>query len=85
MPFKSSATPNPNAIKFTFTAPLFKKRIEVKKGDTPDSELLAQLIAVEGVDSLFGINDFITVNKVSSSQWDDLLPLIQKLLENDQR
>ncbi|WP_332237545.1 NifU N-terminal domain-containing protein [Sporolactobacillus sp. KGMB 08714] len=82
MQFKASATPNPNAIKFTFTVPLFKQRIEVKKGSAPNNGLLAQLFAIEGVDGLFAVNDFITVNKAPSSQWDDLLPSIRQALEN---
>lgn len=81
MHFTPTATPNPNALKFTSETRLFERRIEIKKGSVSDSELLTRLLAIDGVDSLFGINDFITVNKVPSAQWDDVLPQVEAVLD----
>ncbi|RYM01778.1 scaffolding protein [Sporolactobacillus sp. THM7-7] len=72
-------TPNPNAMKFTFDVQRFDSRIEVKNGEATGSPLLDRLLAVEGVDNLFGYRNFLTVNKTESASWDELLPKIREV------
>lgn len=78
---KAESTPNPNAIKFTATQPLFKGSTSLKKRDETDHPLAAALLSIEGVDTIFGINDFVTVNKTMDANWDDLMPHIQKAFD----
>lgn len=76
-----TSTPNPNAMKFTAEKPLFHDRIEVTKDTVPTSPLLKALIEIDGVESLFGYHDFITVCKLSHVLWEQLLPQIESILD----
>ncbi|PWA10036.1 scaffolding protein [Pueribacillus theae] len=82
---KVEQTPNPNALKFTANKTIFEgtKSYSYKKGDTPDHPLAAALIQIEGVDNVFGYQDFITVNKTFEADWDTVLPQIEKVFENE--
>ncbi|BBN98451.1 NifU N-terminal domain-containing protein [Sporolactobacillus terrae] len=80
MHFTASSTPNPNAMKFTADQPLFTDRIEIIKSDTPASPILNGLIRTEGIVSLFGYHNFLTVCKTPDIAWDELLPQIENLL-----
>ncbi|RYL95608.1 scaffolding protein [Sporolactobacillus sp. THM7-4] len=79
MHIRPDATPNPNAMKFTMDTPMFDRRIEVKKGETIESPLLGQLLAIEDIDNLFAYHDFITINKIPSAQWEHLIPEIKNV------
>lgn len=78
---QATATPNPNAVKFTANKPLFEATVSLKQGDDTDHPLAKALLAIDGVDNIFGINDFVTVNKKPEVNWDDLMPGIQKAFE----
>lgn len=78
---KMDHTPNPNAMKFTADTQLFKDRLIAQKGDTVDHALATELLAIDGVDNIFGYDDFVTVNKTFDASWDDLLPQIEAIFE----
>jgi hypothetical protein len=78
---KAESTPNPNAIKFTATQKLFEGSTSLKQGDETDHPLATALLSIDGVDNIFGINDFVTVNKTMDANWDDLMPHIQKAFD----
>jgi len=75
-------TPNPNAMKFTSARKLFDGRVIAKKGDDVQSALVKELLDLEGVDNIFGYEDFITVNKTFDADWNDLLPKIEAVFNN---
>ncbi|MFA9555868.1 NifU N-terminal domain-containing protein [Evansella sp. AB-rgal1] len=77
---RAEATPNPNAMKFTASDILFEGTgsASFKKGDEPDHPLAKNLLAIEGVDNIFGYQDFVTVNKEPDVEWNDLLPKIEE-------
>lgn len=77
---RAEATPNPNAMKFTASDILFEGTgsASFKKGDEPDHPLAKNLLAIEGVDNIFGYQDFVTVNKEPAVEWNDLLPKIEE-------
>ncbi|MDQ0257992.1 hypothetical protein J2S74_005455 [Evansella vedderi] len=77
---RAEATPNPNAMKFTASEVLFEGTgsASFKKGDNPDHPLAKALLAIEGVDNIFGYQDFVTVNKEIDADWDTLLPKIEE-------
>lgn len=81
---KTEQTPNPNALKFTANKTIFEgtKSHSFKQGDEPDHPLAASLLRIEGVDNVFGYQDFITVNKTFDADWEDILPKIEEVFEN---
>lgn len=80
MEIKIDSTPNPNAMKFTSTSgAFFQGRVIHNKGDNPEHPLVKQLLDVEGVDNIFGYEDFITVNKTFSSDWDTIMPQLENI------
>ncbi|TCP29774.1 scaffold Nfu/NifU family protein [Scopulibacillus darangshiensis] len=75
-------TPNPNAIKFTAANKMFDGRLSAKKGDNIGHPLASKLLSLEGVDNIFGYEDFITVNKTFDADWDVLLPQIKEVFND---
>lgn len=80
---RGEATPNPNAMKFTANQVLFEGSgsASFKKTDDVDHPLAKELLALEGVDNIFGFQDFVTVNKEPGAEWDDLLPKVEETFE----
>jgi hypothetical protein len=77
-------TPNPNAGKFT----LNRKVIEGKASrsfynaeDAADHPVASALFELEGVASLFMVDDFITVTKSPETTWDALIPKVEAAIE----
>jgi len=44
--------------------------------------IAAAVIALDGVVSVFGVNDFLTVSKDPASSWDDLIPAVVDAIKN---
>ncbi|QHS21657.1 scaffolding protein [Virgibacillus sp. MSP4-1] len=78
------STPNPNAMKFTAKEAIFSGEgsISVMPGQTSEYEILNELMTLDGVDNVFGYKNFITVNKTFDSEWDQLTPKVEEVLEN---
>ena len=77
-------TPNPNAGKFI--AP--RKVVEGKASrsfyspdDAASDPLAAALFELEGVASIFMVDDFVTVTKTPEAAWDDLVPRVQAVMQ----
>ncbi|ASN06539.1 NifU N-terminal domain-containing protein [Virgibacillus necropolis] len=83
MGVRAEATPNPNAMKFTTDKLIFEgtSSVSVKPGDTSEHEILNDLMQLEGVDNVFGYQNFITVNKQFDAEWDSLSPRVQEVFE----
>ncbi|WLV25535.1 NifU N-terminal domain-containing protein [Aciduricibacillus chroicocephali] len=83
MGVRAEVTPNPNAIKFTTDKLIFQGdgSISVKAGETSEHEILNDLLKIEGVDNVFGYQNFITVNKDFDIEWDQLTPEVEKVFE----
>ncbi|WP_373895675.1 NifU N-terminal domain-containing protein [Virgibacillus natechei] len=77
------ATPNPNALKFTSDKLIFEgtNSIPVMPGDTSEYEIMNELMQLEGVDNVFGYQNFITINKLFGTEWDDLTPKVTEVIE----
>ncbi|QQK78737.1 NifU N-terminal domain-containing protein [Salicibibacter cibi] len=82
MNVQAEPTPNPNAMKFTADQTIFEQSTSLKKGEETEHPFAKKLLVIEGVDNIFGINDFVTVNKTDDANWDDLLPEIEKAFED---
>lgn len=71
-------TPNPNAMKFALSVKVAETgSFSFNSGDQDIAHpIAAAVVALEGVVSVFGVNDFITVSKAADVDWNDLLPRV---------
>ena len=71
-------TPNPNAMKFTLNQTVVETgSFSFNSGDADIAHsIAAAVVALEGVVSVFGVNDFITVSKSDSADWQILVPKV---------
>lgn len=69
-------TPNPNAMKFSLSVSVAETgSFSFEQTDTDIAHpIAAAVVALDGVVSVFGVNDFITVSKTPEASWDSLLP-----------
>ena len=77
-------TPNPNAAKFTVDRTLVEGGGSKPYFDPQAAEqdpLASRLFAIEGVESLLIAEDFITVTKSASADWDALVPQIEETIK----
>ena len=80
---QTEVTPNPNSLKF-----LPEKKVsnsgpyEITKKDNVKNELVRNILSVNGVEGVFLGNDFISVNKNDSIQWDDIKHIVISLIND---
>ena len=79
MPVVISNTPNPNALKFTVGADVGGP-LTYAAGSDPDDPMAAELLAIEGVTSLFATADFITLSKTPDAPWEPIAAAAQDIL-----
>src|SRR5258706_3733222 len=70
-------TPNPDARKFTLDISL-PERLLAKRGDDIEDAFTRALLAVDGVASVFGVNDFVTVTRVAGADWDSIVCAVEE-------
>ena len=78
------ATPNPNAGKFIVNRKVVdgaSSKSFYNADDAVDHPLAAALFELEGVASLFMVDDFITVTKAPEADWGTLIPEVQATIE----
>jgi hypothetical protein len=75
-----SNTPNPNALKFTVGAEVGGPSTYVT-GREVDDPVAADLIAIEGVTSVFMTADFVTLSKTPDASWDEVAERATAILE----
>lgn len=80
MPVSIDNTPNPNALKFTVGAPVGGPSTYVA-GSTVDDPLAADLVAIEGIVSIFMTADFVTLSKTADASWEEIAPQAVTILE----
>ena len=80
MPVVPSATPNPNALKFTVDA-TFESPTAFAAGQPTDDPVAAPLLEIEGVVSVFMSADFVTLSKTPDASWDAIVPDATSVLE----
>lgn len=72
-------TPNPNAGKFTVDRTVVEgksSRSFYNAAQASGDALGEALFAIDGVSSLFMVEDFITVTKTPAVEWDTLTPMV---------
>lgn len=76
-------TPNPNTMKIVLqlSGEDYKPNTYTSvKDDQPD--FINAILELEGIKSIFQAMNFISVDKNSDSNWDDLLPRVTETLEH---
>ena len=81
MPVVPSATPNPNALKFTVTSATFDTPMSFAAGQETDDPVATALLAIPGVTSVFMTADFVTLSKSPDGLWDEISPAARAILE----
>lgn len=84
MGIRVEGTPNPNAMKFTSEKLIFEgtNSYSLMPGNTSEHEILNELMKIDGVDNVFGYQNFVTVNKLFDTEWDGLASKVVDLLES---
>ena len=80
-------TPNPNASKFQFSKAEFATGgfSCASAAEATTSPVAMALFALDGVRSVFAVNDFVTVTKDPAVSWDQLAPAVEAALQTSLR
>ena len=70
-------SPNPNALKFELDVTLPETLNFASAGEAADNAFAAEVFAAPGVLSIFGVNDFVTVNRQPDADWDPIIAAVQ--------
>jgi hypothetical protein len=73
-----SPTPNPNALRFSLDIQLPGTVTASSSAEAGDDPFLGALLAIDGVASVFGTADFVTVTRKPGADWDDIVPEVQQ-------
>jgi hypothetical protein len=77
-------TPNPNAGKFILNRKVVTGSTSQSFYNAEDAAghpLATALFELEGVVSLFMVDDFVTVTKTADASWQELIPVVQAVIE----
>lgn len=80
MPITVSNTPNPNALKFSVGVDVGGPTTHLA-GSEPDDPVAAELLAIDGVTSIFATADFITLSKTPDASWEVIAAAAKDILE----
>ena len=77
-----SATPNPHAVKFTLNRTVATKG-ETYRGDPAvvPSPWAKALLSIPGIVGVYGVNNFISMNKQPDVEWDVIVPAAELALQ----
>ncbi len=70
-------TPNPNALRFSLDTTLGGTISAASAADAEGDPFLEALLAIDGVASVFGTADFVTVTRTAGADWDAIVPAVQ--------
>ena len=74
-------TPNPDATKFTLDTTL-SESFNVTSAEAAAGNPFAEAVFdVDGVTSVFGVNDFVTVNRRPDTDWGPIIAAVQAAAE----
>ena len=73
-----SPTPNPNALRFSLDVTLPGTLSASSAADAGDDPFLGAVLDIDGVASVFGTADFVTVTRKADGDWDQIVPAVQE-------
>lgn len=72
-----STTPNPDAMKFTLDVTLPGMLNASRPDEAPDSPFVAAVLSIDGVASVFGVNDFVTITREPGADWEPIIDAVR--------
>ena len=72
-----SPTPNPNALRFSLDVRIPDTVSASSADEAAGNPFLAALLGIDGVASVFGTADFVTVTRAAGGDWDEIVPAVQ--------
>ena len=80
---QTEVTPNPNSLKFLPGKSVSNiGSFEVTKKEETDSELVRNLLAINGVTGVFLGEDFLSINKKEDMAWEDIKHIVISLIND---
>ena len=80
---QTEITPNPNSLKFLPGKKVSNSgSFEITKKDDINNELVRNLLSVNGVEGIFLGEDFISVNKIDSINWEEIKHIVISLIND---
>ena len=80
---QTEVTPNPNSLKFLPGKTVSNNgSFEVTKKEDTDSELVRNLLSVNGVTGVFLGSDFLSINKSENIDWEDIKHIVISLIND---
>ena len=80
---QTEATPNPNSLKFMPGKNVSNRgSFEVTKKEDTDSELVRNLLSINGVTGIFLGEDFLSINKKEDIVWEDIKHIAISLIND---
>ena len=80
---QTEVTPNPNSLKFLPGKSVSNNgSFEVTKKEETDSELVRNLLSVDGVTGVFLGSDFLSINKSENINWEDIKHIVISLIND---
>jgi len=80
---RQDPTPNPDALKFVLEKQILSTGSRSwRVGDAPDLPLAAQLLAIEGVVSLFFVANVITISKDAYAEWVAIASQVLQIIDH---
>ena len=84
MPLRVTAahpTPNPNAMKYGLDAAICDEPVSFFTPDAGrDHPIARKLFAIDGVESVLLLHDFVTINKTPAAKWKSITPAVKKVI-----
>ncbi|MGH9165690.1 MAG: NifU N-terminal domain-containing protein [Acidimicrobiales bacterium] len=71
-------SPNPNALRFQLDVTLPGTISYASATEAADHPFAAAVFTADGVANLFGVNDFVTVNRTPGADWDPIIAAVQQ-------
>ena len=80
---QTEVTPNPNSLKFLPGKTVSNSgSFEVTKKEETDSELVRNLLSINGVTTVFLGPDFLSINKSEDINWEDIKHIVISLIND---
>ena len=80
---QTEVTPNPNSLKFLPGKIVSNNgSFEITKKEETDSDLVRNLLSVNGVTGVFLGKDFLSINKSEDTDWEDIKHIVISLIND---
>jgi len=76
-----SGTPNPHAVKLTLNCLITTRGETYREMSTTTAPWAKALLEIPGVVAVYGINNFISINKQPEAAWEAIVPSAQAALK----